>query len=1243
MPTTTPALGLPSMSGNDERSTQLNLLEAACDQFNHPATHAAAEHTIAEFKRHPQALTNCQYVLAQSQHPTALFHALATVKEVALAQYAALSPAEIERVRDGLTDYLYSKPDWPHLVREQLTLVIALLTKRLWLDITDDAKRAFWAQLLRCITDGMWARIGLAVVNTVIEVFANRTPGVLGLPWEYHYQCKLLFEQHFLLDLYQAVLGLLHRHQIAFQRNPTQPEFQLALQVIEKLLTWPFSDPKTAATGPTGLVHATDVLILTSTAHISDAALLSEDADEQSDGIIAQPCYPTSWYPTLADAQTLALFFAFYPATLDHDSLALTLQQILFQLTALPRHMFDSPGEYMYHLTRLLSAHSAVLATLEATDWPMDRLTARVYGAAHMVACGLSYHSLSSLVALSTFSSYLTHTSRFTSHTQRLWASQVQVHQSMAGAPSFEINDAPWNDEHLDSLADAYDTLAGALADLVRQTTVHPDPSLVALPTYQPLFDTLNAIAAGLTQAYVETMLHASQWLALVEPDQADPAAGIAAPTNVRSIPWGKPWDPYVSESQLLSIGTFGRSSITSTLGTVGHNLHECGSTLLERRLLAPAAEVERLRWLILITGHILTDHGDGEMPLIPPSVLDCSTRCPLDSDLVLKTITAIMTLIEQLSNESVPQASKPQPYARLVEALFWFMARWVQSYLLAPEDDYTSFSANLAAAYGTDRQLQASDPLIHRVLELVATNGDRWRMDRSVVYQIIQVVLAIGRNRALKARLMTFSQFPEWLTSLISLVLRIPRLLRPLLCEALAQIALVKSHPAGMTQFLRSFQTQLLPVLDHPPGETDHLRPTVLSQVCDALDALYGLVQASDGANTGSLFAFFQPYLATTLQLLRLYWTQPPIVMRCLNVSWALCRCLDLALVSPEDQHTVCQCIATLFTTYHECHAAVDGSGAAVALQQAGPTFSSDSLQTSEHLVLLAQILSYIVNDQQRSLEKQDDFNLVLYTGLRVVTQLVDADLLAEPDVALAVLQLLSEVATRHLLAIATLPSNLLTQVARIVQAGLTHLMPQVSQHAYEILIGLAQSEHINALIQSRLSPALLKAVPAGTLLEMEQRSALHAFLCEFQPIVCDCLFFQPFDPHLITVAGRALIALIQCDGQQFQAVLASAVNQPSDPTTRNQLNASCQRFDIALSTALQSQHRQQDQILASFNHQLSRLGAQSGTLPRLGTYVTKLISSMALQEVSHWPVSAIRHPILQLLVETRGFFQQH
>ncbi|KAJ1972968.1 hypothetical protein H4R35_004381 [Dimargaris xerosporica] len=1243
MPTSTPAVGIPSMSGDDERATQLALLEAACDQFNHPATHAAAEHTIADFKRHPQVLANCQYVLAQSQHPSALFYALATVKEVTLAQYATLSPAEVERIRDGLTDYLYSKPDWPRLVREQLALAIALLTKRLWLDLTDDAQRTFWAQLLRCITDGMWARVGLAVIDTVVEVFANRTPGALGLPWEYHYQCKLLFEQHFLLDLYQAVLGLLHRHQAAFQRNPAQPELQLALQVIEKLLTWPFSDPKTAATGPTGLVHATDALTLTSPARISDAALSSEDADEQSDSTIVQPCYPTSWYPTLADAQTLTLFFAFYPVTLDCDSLTSTLQQILIQLTVLPRHVFDTPMEYMHHLTRLLAAHTAVLSTLEAMDWSTDRLATRVYGAAQMVACGLSCHSLANLATLDTFSTYLTHTSRFTSRTHTLWANQLRVHQSTADTLLFEPNNAPLHDEHLGSLADAYDALASIFADLILQSTVHPDSSLTALSAYQSLLDTLNATAAWLTQAYIATMLQASQWLELAEPEQTTAEAGSATPTSVLATTWGKPWDPYVSESQLLAIGSFGRCNIASTLGTLCHTLQECRSTLLDCRSLALTMEAERLCWLIFIAGHILMDHGDGETPLIPLSVLEYSTRCGADSDLVLKTIASILTLIEQLPSQSHPQAGKTQPCAKLAEALFWFMARWTQSYLSAPKDDYTSFSANLAAAYGTDHQPQVSGPVIHRVLDLVATNANNWRSHQSAVYQIIQVVIAMTRNRALKAHLLTLSQLPEWLDSLVALVPCIPRLLRPLLCETLAQIALVKSHPAGMAQFLRSFQTQLLQVLDQPQQGAGQPLPTTLSQVHDALDALYGLVQASDGTNTGSLLAFVQPYLATTLRLLRLYWAQPLVVTRCLYVYRALCRCLDLALVSPEDQHAVCQYIATLFTTYYECHAAVDGPGVAMGLQQAESAFNSDNLQTNEHLTILAQTLSYMVSDQQRSLENHDDFNLVLHTGLRVVVQLADTDHFAEPDVAHAVLQLLSEVATCHPLAVATFSSNLLAQVARVVQAGLTHLMPQISQHAYEILIGLAQSEHIHTLLQTQLCPALLNVVPAGILLEVAPQKALHDFLCQFQPIVCDCLFFQPFDPQLITVAGRTLVALIQCDGQQFQTVLTSAINQHTDPTTRSQLNASFQRFDTALSTALQTQHRQQRQILTSFDHQLSRLSVQSDPQPRLAGYMAKLVSSMAFKEVSHWPSSSIRRPILQLLLETRGFFQQH
>ncbi|KAJ1899090.1 hypothetical protein LPJ66_002340 [Kickxella alabastrina] len=320
-------------------SQMLVELEQACGDFQVPATRFAAEQHLQSFGKRPDAIAIGKYALANSSLPTAKFFALRGIKESVIASYAVLGVTSALALRDELFQMaVLNGRSLESFVLDSLCWVIAVITKRAWIESSEEQRAVFTNALCEDITRHNIPCIGLITATYLIdEISGGSKCSEFHLPWEFHYTCKTSFERAHLIPLFEAPLKVMHgqlRRSTESQNAPPSGshiiayERRSALHVVERILSWAFTSPDNnkvidAAFGcPRGRFSArgTDC----SSSRRSKTGDLDDGDDYEGSGqaIIDNdlqnrtPIFPREWQSLLLNSDVLTMFFSVYEATL---------------------------------------------------------------------------------------------------------------------------------------------------------------------------------------------------------------------------------------------------------------------------------------------------------------------------------------------------------------------------------------------------------------------------------------------------------------------------------------------------------------------------------------------------------------------------------------------------------------------------------------------------------------------------------------------------------------------------------------------------------------------------------------------------------------------------------------------------------------------------------------------------------------------------------------------------------------
>ncbi|KAJ2003948.1 hypothetical protein H4R26_002784 [Coemansia thaxteri] len=314
-------------------------LEQACGDFQIPATRFAAEKHLQEFGKRPDAIEAGKYVLAYSNYPTAKFFALRGIKESIIASYNVVGLLDALKLRDELLQLAcQSSRDLESFVLESLCWVIAVITKRAWLESSEQQRELFIQKLYEDILHHTAPSVGISTAVYLIDEFSGGSKcSEFHLPWEFHFACKAAFESSHMMRLFEAALKVLHRKlQRSIEMRHASPsgsrtfvyERKSALHLADRILNWSFTPPDAhhAASASFGRVRSGT---LGSSAGQSNRRRPSgefDDSDSSSNSGTAildtednyrAPLFPQQWQSLILDNDVINMFFSIYQATLN--------------------------------------------------------------------------------------------------------------------------------------------------------------------------------------------------------------------------------------------------------------------------------------------------------------------------------------------------------------------------------------------------------------------------------------------------------------------------------------------------------------------------------------------------------------------------------------------------------------------------------------------------------------------------------------------------------------------------------------------------------------------------------------------------------------------------------------------------------------------------------------------------------------------------------------------------------------
>uniref|UniRef100_A0A0E0BBQ0 Exportin-4 n=1 Tax=Oryza glumipatula TaxID=40148 RepID=A0A0E0BBQ0_9ORYZ len=135
-------------------------------------------------------------------------------------------------------------------------------------------------------------------------------------------------------------------------------------------------------------------------------------------------------------------------------------------------------------------------------------------------------------------------------------------------------------------------------------------------------------------------------------------------------------------DEQLALYAQIARSAADTTIPFLAQLFSERFARLSQRNgENDPTQTLEELYWLLLITSHVLTDSGEGETLLIPEAL---QAGFPYVVEVAQHPVVALSWSIINFSRQCLDPGIRARYFSpRLMEAVIWFLARWVATYLV--------------------------------------------------------------------------------------------------------------------------------------------------------------------------------------------------------------------------------------------------------------------------------------------------------------------------------------------------------------------------------------------------------------------------------------------------------------------------------------------------------------------------------------------------------------------------------
>ncbi|XP_057961919.1 uncharacterized protein LOC131153553 isoform X2 [Malania oleifera] len=1117
----------------------MQTIELACSSIQMHVNPAAAEATILSLCQSPQPYRACQFILENSQVANARFQAASAIRSAAIREWGFLTADDKRNLISFCLCFVMRHASSPEgYVQTKVSSVAAQLMKRGWLDFTADEKEAFFGEVKQAILGFHGVDVqftGIIFLESLISEFSPSTSSAMGLPREFHEQCHKSLELEYLKTLYcwaqDAARSVTNR---IMESNSEVPEVKVctsALRLMLQILNWDFQYNTGSANGAKPSIN------LFPNGDRQDNASL-----RRSDCNLVQP--GPSWRDVLFSSGHIEWLLTLYEALRKKFScegywldcpIAVSARKLIVQFCSLTGTIFPAGNVQMqeHHLLQMLSG---VIQWIDPPDAVSKAIECGKSESEMLDGCrGLL--SIASVTTTHVFDRLLKPIRPFGTLSLLSALMCEVVRHLMANNAEEET----WSWVARDILLDTFTALLVPVDGTGKDALLPPEG--------------VNS-AGRLFALIVEAELKAA---AVSISSDEDDSEYLQASISCM-------------DERLGSYALIGRAAIEVTIPLLTRLFLEQFAKLNQGRgITNPIETLEELYSLLLITGHVLADEGEGETPMVPMAIqthfVDISET---DKHPVVVLFSSILRFAEQCL---IPEMTATVFSPRLMEAIVWFLARWSRTYLMPTEE---SSRSNCNPSLGQDRQLpsQLSKTALlkfcgeHNQAKLVLDIIVRISMVTFIAYPgekdlqeltCCQLLQALVRRRNVCVHLLALDSWRD-----LANVFANGRTLFSLnsshqrsLAQTLVLSASGMKNAEASNQYVRDLMCHMTAYVVEISRKNDlkdvaH-KPDVILSVSCLLERLRGAASSAEPRTQKAVYEMGFSVMDPILIFLEVYKHEFAVVYLLLKfvVDWVDGQIIYLE--APETAVVVnfCMHLLQLYSSHNIGKISISLSS---SLLSEARTEKYKDLRAL--LQLLASLCSKdLVDFSSNSIEEQGiNISQVVYFGLHIVMPLISLDMLKYPKLCHDYFALLSHMLEVYPEMIAQLNNEAFAQTLGSLDFGLHHQDTEIVDMCLRTLNALA-SYHFKEVASSKVG---LGSHASG--FKDTNGKLQEGILSRFLQSLLQLLLFEDYSIDLISSAADALLPLILCEQGLYQRLGNELIERQTNPTLRSRLASALQ-----------------------------------------------------------------------------------
>lgn len=1094
----------------------MQAIELACSSIQMHVNPAAAEATLLSLSQSPRPYRTCQFILENSQSPNARFQAAGAIRDAGIREWGLLEADDRRGLISFCLCFIMKHANSPEgYVQVKVASVAAQLLKRGWLDFTASEKEAFFLEVKQAVdgTHGLSVQfVGINFLESLVSEFSPSTTTAMGLPREFHEHCLISLELDYLKAFYNwvqhAAFNVSNRIVEADTEVPEVKVCSAALRLMLQILNWDFRGKNAVVSSKRGM-------------DLFQGEMKLENS-RRSECILVQ--LGPAWRDLLILSGHVGWLSSFYNALRQKFSregywidcpLAVSARKLLVQFCSLTGAIFpsDSGNMQRQHLLQLLAG---IIPWMEPPDAVSQAIKLGKSDSELLDGCrGLL--SMATVTTPIVFDELLKSLRPYGTLTL-LSALMREVYKDLM---ENQTDEETWSWVARDILLDTWTAL---LLQLDESGQNHLLPA-----------EGINA-AANLFELIVESELKAASASAFSDDDEPNYAqASIAA-----------------MDERLSSYALIARAAVGAVIPLLTKLFSERILKLHQGRgMNDPTETLEELYSLLLIAGHVLADEGQGETPLVPKKIESHSTNIvEVDKNPVITLCSTIIRFAE-LSLDPEMRASFYSP--RLMEAVVWFLARWMPTYLMIPEETGEKHIKNaLRSFYGENNQGKVVLDIIIRISSstFVSYPGEK-DLQELTCYQLLH---ALVKRRNIISHLVTVDSWRDLANAFCNerVLFSLNAAHQRSLAQTLTLSALGMKTSEASNEFIRSLTNHMTSYLVELSSKNDlksiAQQPDVILLVSCLLERLRGVARVSEPCIQNAIYEMGFSVMNPVLIFLQAYKDESVVVYLLLKfvTDWVEGQIIYLEAKETAAVVDFCMRLLQLYSSHNIGKISV---GISNSLR------SEADAEKYKDLRALLQLLSNLCSKDLVDFASEPietfgtNISQVVYTGLHIVTPLITLDLLKYPKLCHSYFSLLSHMLEVYPEIIAQLNIEAFSHILGTLDFGFHHQDVEVVDLCLRAVNGLA-SHHYKDRIAGKVglgSHATSHKDPDGNFRE----GILSRFLCSLLQL----LLFEDYSADLVGSAADALLPLILCEQSTYQNLVNELIERQMNPTLRSRL----------------------------------------------------------------------------------------